>query len=248
MNPGLLLHLSGIMQSWGGPQGGTIRDTYPHPTRSAITGLLAAAQGRPRGSDLTDLDQLTHTTRIDRPGRRLVDFHTVGGGAHKTRTVRTADGDPRGNALVFDKWYLADAAFTLALTGPPRLITTLAQALTRPVYPPHLGRRSCPPNIPVLIATSTNAERDLHDIPLHREPGREDTVTITYLHEHPPAGHPHQAPTHTPVDTPRGHRHYGPRNLWETRHTVPSDRCAGLGTTYLKALTTHRDRLLEHTP
>ncbi|MDJ0347656.1 type I-E CRISPR-associated protein Cas5/CasD, partial [Streptomyces sp. PH10-H1] len=165
MTPALLLHLSGT-QFWGGPHGGTTRTSHPHPTRSGITGLLAAAQGRPRGSDQSDLDQLTHTIRIDRPGQRLLDFHTVGGGHPKHHTVATAEGGHRGNALIFRDWYLHDAAFTIAVTGPAGLIDDLTTALRNPVYPPHLGRRACRPDTPVLITTTHDPATALEHLPL----------------------------------------------------------------------------------
>ncbi|MFE3558751.1 type I-E CRISPR-associated protein Cas5/CasD [Streptomyces sp. NPDC059193] len=238
MTPALLLHLSG-MQFWGGPKGGTTRTSHPHPTRSGITGLLAAAQGRPRGSDLTDLDHLTHTIRIDRPGQRLLDFHTVGGGQPKHETAPTAEGGRRGNALVFRDWYLHDAAFTIAVTGPNTLINDLAEALRDPVYPPHLGRRACRPDTPVLITTTNNPDTALNDLPLHRNaPRTGDTVPVAFLHEHPPT--PTTPHTRTIDDAPLAGRTWTTRRIWETTRHLPTTRCAGLGTTYLNALTTYR--------
>ncbi|WP_331731461.1 type I-E CRISPR-associated protein Cas5/CasD [Streptomyces sp. NBC_00073] len=238
MTPGLLLHLSGL-QFWGGPQGGTTRTSHPHPTRSGITGLLAAAQGRPRGSDLTDLDQLTHTIRIDRPGQRLLDFHTVGGGQPKHHTVPTASGGHRGNALVYRDWYLHDAAFTVAVTGPALLIEDLTTALRDPVYPPHLGRRACRPDTPVLITATDDPDTALEHLPLHRNaPRTTESVPVTFLHEHPPA--PNTPHTRTIDDAPRPGRTWTTRRIWETTRDLPATRCAGLGTAYLTALTTHR--------
>ncbi|WP_424892225.1 type I-E CRISPR-associated protein Cas5/CasD [Streptomyces sp. XH2] len=241
MTTGLLLHLSAPLQSWGGPQGGRVRDTHPHPTRSALTGLIAAAQGRPRGSDLTDLDQLHYTLRIDRPGRRIPDFHTVGGGYPKDRTVINANGGRRGEALLFDDWYLADAAFTVAVTGPTPLIDQAEAALRSPVYPPHLGRRACPPDTPVLITTTPTPEAALEQFPLHRDPDpHRDTVTITFISEHPPPGNPHLPPTRSIQDVPLPKRTWTSRHLWESRRTLPNSLCAGRSTTYLNALTHYR--------
>ncbi|MFJ2745823.1 type I-E CRISPR-associated protein Cas5/CasD [Streptomyces sp. NPDC087440] len=240
MSPGLLLHLSGL-QFWGGPQGGNTRTSHPHPTRSGITGLLAAAQGRPRGSDLTDLDTLTHTLRVDRPGQLLLDFHTVGGGYPKHLTAATAAGGHRGNALIYKDWYLHDAAFTVALTGPAPLIEDLTQALQKPVYPPHLGRRSCRPDTPLLLTPTPvhDALSALDQLPLHRTPPRTgDTVPVTYLHEHPPA--PGAPPTRILDDAPRPGRTFTTRPIWETTRHLPASLCHGHGTGYLNALTQHR--------
>ncbi|GGY13220.1 type I-E CRISPR-associated protein Cas5/CasD [Streptomyces xanthochromogenes] len=243
MTAGLILHLSGI-QHWGGPQGGKVRDTHPHPTRSALTGMLAAALGRPRGSDLRDLDQLGHTIRIDRPGRRLPDFHTVGGGYPKARTVMTADGTRRGEALVFEDWYLHDAAFTIALTGPPDLLDQTEAALQHPVFPPHLGRRSCPPDMPVLITRTDNTDATLSTLPLHRTaPHHGDHVDVAFLSEHAPTDQPQLPHTRRLQDAPLPGRNWTSRKLWETRRRLPAGLCKGLGTDYLQALTAYRTAL-----
>lgn len=241
MTTGLLLHLSAPLQSWGGPQGGRVRDTRPHPTRSALTGLIAAAQGRARGSDLTDLDQLHYTVRVDRPGTRLMDFHTVGGGYPKDRTVVTADGGRRGEALIFEDGYLADAAFTVAVTGPAHLIDQAEAALRNPVFPPYLGRRACPPDTPVLITKTPHAQAALEHIPLHRPaPPGQLTVPVTFISERPPADTPSLPPTRKVQDVPLPGRRWTSRPLWETRRDLPAHLCVGRGTNYLNALTTYR--------
>ncbi|GGP80127.1 type I-E CRISPR-associated protein Cas5/CasD [Streptomyces melanogenes] len=241
MTPGLLLHLSAPQMSWGGPQGGKVRDTRPHPTRSALTGLLAAALGRERGSDLTDLDQLQHTIRVDRPGRRLMDFHTIGGGHPKARNILNANGGRRADAIIFEDWYLHDAAFTAALTGPDHLLAQLAAALTHPVFPLYLGRRACPPDTPVLITHTSDADKALTDLPLHRQPpARATHVDVTFLTEQPPADQPHLPPTRRIQDAPLPGRTWTTRKVWETRHRLPADQCAGTGTSYLRALTHFR--------
>ncbi|MYV65252.1 type I-E CRISPR-associated protein Cas5/CasD [Streptomyces sp. SID2131] len=242
MTSGFHLHLTGPLQSYGGPQGGRVRDTHPHPTRSALTGMIAAAQGRPRGTDLTDLDALTYTIRVDRPGERLRDWHTVGGGYPKHQTVMTADGSRRGAAVIFEDYFLTDAAFTVAVTGPPALLDQAATALARPVFPPHLGRRACPPALPVLIGTSTDPITDLDRLPLHREQPRKDrpTVDILFIAEHPPADEPHRPPTRHISDAPLPDRRYAARPVWETRRSLPATLCTGYGTPYLTALTATR--------
>lgn len=92
MSGGLLLHLSGPLQSWGSDADFEVRSTYRWPTRSGLTGLLACCLGRPRDSDNTDLTELSYTIRVDRPGQREMDFHTIGGGYPRHLTPPTADG------------------------------------------------------------------------------------------------------------------------------------------------------------
>lgn len=242
MTHGLLLHLSGPLQSWGAAQGGRHRDTYPHPTRSALTGMIAAAMGRPRGSNLRDLDELSFTIRVDRPGARLRDWHTIGGGYPKHRTVMTADGGRRGDAVIFEDWYLTDAAFTVAVCGPETILAQAAAALQCPVFPPHLGRRSCPPDTPVLIGECDTAHAALQTLPLHRNaPTKGDTsVDILFLTEQPPHDKPETPATRNVADVALPGRTWTTRSLWETRCPMPAALCAGRGTAYLTALTQHQ--------
>ena len=67
----LVLILHGPMQSWGGlATTEATRPTLVYPTRSAIIGLLAAAQGFARDHELGWACQLVVTVRADRPGDR----------------------------------------------------------------------------------------------------------------------------------------------------------------------------------
>ncbi len=92
---GFLLRLAGPMQSWGEHSMFGERDTLPYPSRSGLIGMFAAAQGVRRGDPLDRYKELKFTVRVDRPGVRLVDFHTIGGGLPKERTVPTAAGERR---------------------------------------------------------------------------------------------------------------------------------------------------------
>ncbi|MFF0416407.1 type I-E CRISPR-associated protein Cas5/CasD [Kitasatospora sp. NPDC004745] len=245
---GLLVHLAAPMQSWGSPSQFGTRLTYPYPTRSAMTGLFACALGLPRGSDLSDLAGLRYTVRIDRPGRLLRDYHTTGGGYPREKTVITAAGGRRPlkeATLQSERWYLADAAFTVAVTGPPATTDKLADALRHPVWHPYLGRRSCPPTAPILITTTGDPAADLLRLPLHREPEHprpgmaEGCVEVVFVHDTDPGtGHPPvtQVRDHLPTD---GTRRFASRPLWETRHTFTHAQHAGTGTAWISALTTY---------
>lgn len=150
----LVLRLAGPLQSWGEHSTFSERDTLRFPTRSGVTGLLAGAEGVPRGAPLDRYDPLTLTVRVDRPGTPLRDFHTAGGGLPRDRTIPTADGGRRlegTQTVVTRRWYLSDAVFTMAVEGPGALIGELAGALRRPHWQPYLGRRSCPPDQPFFL-------------------------------------------------------------------------------------------------
>ncbi|MFE5913482.1 type I-E CRISPR-associated protein Cas5/CasD [Streptomyces wedmorensis] len=236
MSDGLILHLSGALQAWGGPAQANVRPTYRLPTRSALTGLIACCLGRERDADNTDLDQLAYTIRVDRPGSILSDFHTVGGNHDPLFGLATADGGTRDAPIVSTRYYLADAAFTVAVTGPSTVLDHAAEALTHPVWAPYLGRRSCPPDTPVLLTRSPSAVDDLDHVPLHRPIHHTEPVTFAYDRE-PAPGTPHSGQHN---DRPiRGHRRaWTPRPLWEQQRVIPA-RNGGLGTVWLTALADH---------
>ncbi|KNE78853.1 MULTISPECIES: type I-E CRISPR-associated protein Cas5/CasD [Streptomyces] len=178
--PGLLLRLAGPLQSWGEHSHFNERDTARFPTRSGVIGLLAAAQGRRRNQPIDDLARLSLTIRADRPGVLLRDLHTVGGGLPTKATVTTAEGKKRPGdtgTLLTHRTYLADAAFTVAVTGTDDAevrdtLAHCAEALRHPHWPPFLGRRSCPPEGPVLLGESDDVLHHLVHLPLAGRPPR----------------------------------------------------------------------------
>ncbi|WP_412538631.1 type I-E CRISPR-associated protein Cas5/CasD [Longispora sp. K20-0274] len=137
----LLLRLAGPLQSWGAGSRFAHRGTEIAPTKSGVIGMLAAAQGLRRTDPLTELLGLTFAVRIDQPGQLVRDF----------QTARSLDGQ-RTMPLTY-RHYLADAVFVAAVGGPAELLAGLHDALRRPHFPLYLGRRSCPPTIPVSMGT-----------------------------------------------------------------------------------------------
>lgn len=193
---GLLLRLAGPLQSWGERSAFTpVRDSAPFPTRSALTGILAAAEGLGRNDGGLDAyDNLRFTVRVDRPGVRLADYHTVGGGFPKAQTAATSGGSNKGAAVITRRHYLADAVFTIAVTGPDADTRRIAKALRHPHWAPYLGRRSCPPDEPFLLRAhvADPAHELRHRVPLSRPPARPEpeTVPVTFLYEQPPTDVP----------------------------------------------------------
>lgn len=150
----LILRLSAPWQSWGGEDGRMgVRRTDGAPTKSGVIGMIAAALGIGREADavgadgvtLSDLRALGFGVRVDQPGRvREMDYHTAK--RHMMRDHGRAP-DPKGKleaAFITQRWYLADAVFTVALTGPADIIGHVEHAVRNPVWPLYLGRRSCP--------------------------------------------------------------------------------------------------------
>ncbi|GAA3857761.1 type I-E CRISPR-associated protein Cas5/CasD [Streptomyces sedi] len=240
--PGYLIHLSAPLQSAGTDADFEHRPTQLHPTRGLLTGLHASALGRPRTHLNPDLAHLTYTIRIDRPGQRLMDFHTIGGGRPRHQTVAKADGTRRAEGagtILTERWYLADAAFTIAVTGPTPLINQLTHALDHPVYAPYLGRRSCPPDAPLRVTDITDDPvAELDHLPLHTE---HPPPTVTFIHETAPT--PDAAPTATLRDDPdpTQHRAFNNRDIWHTHRTIPAPT-GGIGTDWIETLIAYRNR------
>lgn len=147
----LLLRLAGPLQSWGAGSKFDIRQTENQPTKSGVIGLLAAALGKKRDADLSDLNELHFGIRADQPGMLLQDFHMV----RKDDKI----------SYVTRRYYLSDAIFLVGLeSNDKNFLLELEEALHHPVFPLFLGRRSCPPTLPLCLGIRNkdlpNALRD----------------------------------------------------------------------------------------
>lgn len=136
---GFLIHLYGPLQAWGDLGVGQLRGAGTHPHRAGVIGLIAGALGIPRGDGrLLDLHASLRTdcARI-RPLSQLRDFHTVETNPEKGKTLTSRD-------------YLQDGHFVVLVTGDVNSVREAFEALKHPVFPSFLGRRSCPPALPLL--------------------------------------------------------------------------------------------------
>lgn len=133
----LLLRLAAPMQAWGSDSRFDTRRTGREPTKSGVIGLLAAALGRRRDESIQDLCQLRFGVRVDQEGQLLRDYHIA---RSKKQTYVT------------NRYYLCDAVFLVGLESEDgAFLERLHQALQSPVFPLFLGRRSCPPSLPVTL-------------------------------------------------------------------------------------------------
>ncbi|HZZ84297.1 MAG TPA: type I-E CRISPR-associated protein Cas5/CasD [Anaeromyxobacteraceae bacterium] len=174
----LCFRLHGPLASWGDVAVGERRPTSPHPSRSAVLGLVAAALGvrRDDADGWGALDAgVGFASRTDSPGQLLVDFHTAQGPSEKllraderearrrrapwhrpsTRKAELAFGRSELDTLLSSRQYRLDALWTVALwarSGASTSIWSLEQmkeALRRPAFVPYLGRKSCPLDVPL---------------------------------------------------------------------------------------------------
>ncbi len=151
----LLLQLAGPMQSWGISSKFETRDTAVMPSKSGVCGLLAAALGRPRNADVSDLAALRFGVRADRSGQVLDDFQmarSMDFPAGQMALHRKLYGVPsKEHASLIHKHYLMDAVFLAGFEGDAGFLAQLHEALQYPMFPLYLGRRCCPPARPVPI-------------------------------------------------------------------------------------------------
>lgn len=149
--PCLLLRLAAPLQSWGANSKFETRTSEKMPTKSGVVGLLAASLGLKRNADLSELSALKFGVRADREGETITDFHT----AHSDKS-----------SYITYRHYLCDAVFLVGLEGEIQLLKKLEYALRSPVFPLFLGRRSCPPTLPVVLGIrETNLEAALKEEP-----------------------------------------------------------------------------------
>jgi len=151
----VFLRLEGPLQSWGVVSRFVVRDTADIPSKSGVLGLICAAMGVRRDASparLAEFAALRMGVRVDRPGIKIIEYHTAGAGLG----MMSAEGKIKKTATtgefethVMRKEYLCDAAFRVALQGEPEAVAAAAAALQDPVWPPFLGRKSCPPSVPV---------------------------------------------------------------------------------------------------
>lgn len=149
--PTLLLRLAAPLQSWGSSSKFETRTTESMPTKSGVIGLLAAALGLSRDSDLSRLDALRFGVRADRGGEAVKDFHMV----HEEEFY---DSQEKKYVHSTDRYYLSDAVFLAGVEGDENLLRELEFALRNPGFPLFLGRRSCPPTLPLVLG--------IRDLPL----------------------------------------------------------------------------------
>jgi len=155
----LLFQLHGPLASWGEPAVGEYRPSATHPGKSQIGGILGAALGlsREREEDLAALvSGYGLAVRIDSEGELLRDYHTtqVPPAKRKRRFLTRRDelAVPDLYTILSRRDYRVDAAWTCALwpyEAAPHDLATIAQALRRPRFTLYLGRKSCPPALPL---------------------------------------------------------------------------------------------------
>lgn len=159
----LSFQLYGPMAAWGDIAVGEARVSANHPSRSALIGLLAAGLGLTR-DDESALAELSASVRfavlVFHPGQFMRDYHTVQ--VPPATVMKKRPGWTRREELAVPKddlgtilsyrEYRADAryrVFVELVESGCWTLEALQNALERPVFPLYLGRKSCPPALPL---------------------------------------------------------------------------------------------------
>ncbi|MNN34136.1 CRISPR system Cascade subunit CasD [compost metagenome] len=139
-----------------------------HPSKSALLGLLAAALGIER-ADEEGQQALARGYRfgikLECVGSPLRDYHTVQFGVAPRRTrFRSRRQEllaDKVDTLLSAREYRCDSLALVAveaLAQAPHTLERLVEALCRPHFPLYLGRKSCPPALPLaprIVAAET---------------------------------------------------------------------------------------------
>jgi len=221
----LLLRLTGPLQSWGlQSRYASVRDTGLYPSKSGVIGLVAAALGRPRGADISDLAGLSMGVRSDQEGHLETDFHTAGQGG-----IWVVSGQVVPDArVVSHRQYLADASFLAGLAGDDLLLLTMIQtALQRPHWPLYLGRKAFLPSAPVWLPDGlrrdTTLPAALAAYPWLGSAARYDPTARLRLVVEDPAG-PETLPDQPLSFPPQGASQYAPRRVRQEFIPCPAPR------------------------
>lgn len=163
----LIMQLYGPLASWGEQAVGGARCSAAHPSKSAVLGLCAAAQGTRREDEAAHAvlaQRLKFGVKVITPGALITDYHTVRvpPGSKKSKhlyTRRDELREPKLGTLLSSREYRQDALALAALwqaDGGSEMVGAIAAALVTPVFHLYLGRKSCPlsaPLNPLIIQT-----------------------------------------------------------------------------------------------
>lgn len=180
----LVFQLYGPLAAWGDIAVGETRPSSFAPAKSAVLGLVAAALGLRRPDTTRDeilrrqwearhvalAEGYGMAVKLTQPGLPMTDYHTAqvpSSGSGRNKKVFATRRDeltrlPRHdlNTILSRRDYRQDAYAAVALwarAGAPYSLDELRVKLLAPEFVLYLGRKPCPPALP-LIPVTTSAE------------------------------------------------------------------------------------------
>ena len=159
----LVFQLQAPLSAWGETAVGEFRPTANYPSESALLGLLAAALGiRREEEDAHAALRKGYGFAIGvlSAGRLLRDYHTaqvpgrvsLKNRPHNSRRDELNVPKDELNTILSTRDYRQDAASVVAVQvrdGAPYALSDVAQALVKPRFTLYLGRKACPPALPL---------------------------------------------------------------------------------------------------
>jgi CRISPR system Cascade subunit CasD len=164
----LLFRLYGPLASWGDIAVGTHRPSYDRPSKSAVMGLLAAAVGIHRNEDDKHkklAEAYNFAVLVNSPGVFLRDYHTAqipsASSIKKQKHIHSRKEElgvykEEIAAVLSTRDYYSDSVYTIAIWAKEDHSETytyslelLKKKLNEPEFVLYLGRKSCPPALPV---------------------------------------------------------------------------------------------------
>lgn len=193
----LLFQLYGPMAAWGDVAMGEVRSTYDRPSKSAVLGMIAAALGLRQSDEekhRTLAESYRFAVRLDVSGQLLRDYHTsevpTGKRARGLPTRRDELDYPKTSTIESYRDYRCDARATVCVwteeDAPHWPLSEFKEALEAPRFVLYLGRKACPPALPLAPTVVTAdtlrgafASTDYGDDPFTDAlMGEEETVRI----------------------------------------------------------------------
>ncbi len=158
----LVFQLFGPLASWGEEAVGDVRPSAARPTRSALLGLIGAALGIERGDDAGQADiaaSMRFAVAVVANGVPLIDYHTIQtrqprrGRSFASRAEQLGALRHDLTTLLSERHYRCDARYRVVAWQPEGSrrwgLEAVESALLAPRFPLYLGRKSCPPALPL---------------------------------------------------------------------------------------------------
>lgn len=159
----LVFQLQAPLSAWGETAVGEFRPTANYPSESALLGLLAAALGIRREEEDAHAalrNGYGFAIGVLSSGRLLRDYHTaqvpgrvsLKNRPHNSRRDELNLPKDELNTILSTRDYRQDAASVVAVQvrdGAPYALSDVAQALVKPHFILYLGRKACPPAVPL---------------------------------------------------------------------------------------------------
>lgn len=159
-----LFNLYGLMAGYGGIAVGEMRSSWSRPSRSAVLGMIAAALGIRRDDEKAQANLQAgygFSVMVLQQGTMMQDFHTIQSVSSKSlkkmnHVITRRDEMNLGDleTILSKREYLCDHVSVACIwirdaESAQYSLEEIVMAFRNPAYCLYLGRKSCPPALPV---------------------------------------------------------------------------------------------------